>query len=212
LRILLGRLHALSGDRSIAMGAIRGALVEYEASVTAFAALVEGDSAETRDLKVLAEAYGRLGRYHAERRRNEIAARPKPALDALERAGALWKRLAALEPDESAHLTGSAADQAMVGLVLHRAGRHAKALAALEASVKTTRDLLASQPKDGGLKHDLARRVSFAADVALEQGKLSDAARRYTEALQLMAKLPANEETNRTRERLQARLKRARAN
>ena len=211
LRILLGRLYELSGDTAVAMGSIRGAQTEYEGSVKAFAALSEGDTADARDLQALATAYGKLGRYYADRRREESVARPKPALDALRSARDLWLRLAALQPGVPSHQEGAAAEHAMIGLVSHRAGRHAKALEALEAALKSTREMVQAQPADANARFALARRLGFAGDVVLDQGNAEDAAAHYAEALELVSKVPATDDTRRTRDRLNARLKRARA-
>ena len=66
-------------------------------------------------------------------------------------------------------------------------------------------------PDSAAYKHALARRLGFAGDVVLEQGKRGTAAKRYTEGLALIAKLTGDDGLGRTRDRLRSRLKRARA-
>ncbi len=211
MHILLGRLHTTYADSIISMGSKSAAGAAYAEAVKAFAKLAEGDTADVRDLQALAQAYGRLGRYHAERRREETAKNPSQALEAFAKAGAIWKRLEGLQPEEAAHRAGAAADITATGLVQQRAGRHDQALASHDRSVDMTRALLKGAPTDVALKHALAIRLGYAGDVVLEQGKRDAAVKRYTEALGLIEKLSGDEGLGRTRDRLRSRLKRAHA-
>lgn len=206
--ILLGQLHTAYAESIISMGSKSAAGASYADAVESFAKLAEGDAADVRDLRPLAEAYGRLGRYHADKRRDETARDPREALDALAKAGAVWKRLQGLQPEEASHRAGAAADVATIGLVQHLAGRHAEALTSLDAAVEMTRALLAGAPDDAELKHDLARRLGYAGDVELEQGDGAAAGKRYAEGLELIEKLDGDPSVERTAERLRARLKR----
>jgi len=211
MRILLGRLHGLAAESAVAMGSFKNAQAGYEGAVRAFATLARGDLAAVSDLRLLATAHGRLGRYHADRRREQTRRNPKPALASLKEALAVWARLAELQPQNTADRAGAATEHASMGLVLHRAGRHAKALEAHDASIAATRALVKAEPRSEEYAHALARRLGYAGDVQLELGKGGAAIGRYTEGLELMKAQPTTGEPERTRQRLKSRLKKARA-